>query len=102
MKVDRRSAEDRNAEPTDHEERDRAHRAKKVPPVDRDVIPRFMCAVRTENRIRSEHPAHQRQVWEEIMGVHGIKSQEMRQLYMESRGSREATGQSFLCKNNAA
>ena len=100
--VDRRSAEDRKAEPMDHEDRDRAHRAKRVPPVDRDVIPRFMCAVRMENRIRSEHPAHQRQVWEEIMGVHRIKSQERRQLHMESRGSREATEQSFLYKNNAA
>lgn len=75
MKVDRRSAEDRNAEPTDHEDRDRAHRAKKVPPVDHDIIPRFMCAARMENRIRSEDPAHQCQVWEEIMGEHRIKKQ---------------------------
>ncbi|KAI4529947.1 hypothetical protein MG293_019803 [Ovis ammon polii] len=56
VKVDRRSAEDRNADPTDHEDRDRTHRAKKVPPVDRDVIPHLMCAVRMENRIRSEAP----------------------------------------------
>lgn len=102
MKVDRRSAEDRNADPTDHEDRDRTHRAKKVPPVDRDVIPHLMCAVRMENRIRSEAPGSS---VSGTGGNHGRASNKNASKGGSCTWSPEAAetprSRAFLCKKNA-
>ena len=102
MKVDRRSAEDRNTDPMDHEDRDRTHRAKKVPPVNRDILPHLMCAVRMENRMRSEAPSSS---VSGMGGNHGKASNKKARKGGSCTWSPDAPEKpwsSFLCKNNAA
>lgn len=102
MKVDRRSAEDRNTDPTDHEDRDQTHRAKKVPPVDSDIIPHLTCAVRMENRMRSEAPGSS---VSGMGGNHGRASNKKARKGGSCTWSPDAPEKprsSFLCENNAA
>ena len=65
---------DRNAGPTDLEGRDQLQR-QRVPPVDPEVIPYFMCVVRMTMTSGMRSLVRQCQVGEETVREHRIKKQ---------------------------